>query len=66
MILNFAFRYLTRDQGEIFKQTKERLEKRTGLKGKQFEKIKFALVSRTSFAKPTYLDDGEPSNRTYF
>ena len=46
------------DQGEIFKKTKERLEKRMALKDKQFEKIKFALVPRMSYVKPTYLNDG--------
>ena len=45
-------------QGEVFKQTKERLEKRTGIKGKQFEKIKFAVVQRVSYSKPIYLNDG--------
>ncbi|KAJ6155470.1 hypothetical protein N7470_006036 [Penicillium chermesinum] len=46
--------------GEIFKETKERLSKRTGIKGKPFEKIKFAVVARnTSFATPKYLEDGD-------
>ncbi|EER27674.1 Ubiquitin carboxyl-terminal hydrolase family protein [Coccidioides posadasii C735 delta SOWgp] len=43
--------------GEKFKDTKERLSKRTGIKGKQFERIKFALVSRTPYSKPLYLED---------
>lgn len=43
-------------QGEPFSETKKRLEKRTGIKGKAFEKIKFALLKR--YAKPTYLEDG--------
>ncbi|EEP79053.1 conserved hypothetical protein [Uncinocarpus reesii 1704] len=43
--------------GETFKDTKERLSKRTGIKGKQFEKIKFALVSRGPYPKTLYLDD---------
>ncbi|KAM0601550.1 hypothetical protein ACHAP1_008588 [Verticillium nonalfalfae] len=38
--------------------TKKRLEKRTGLKGKSFEKIKIALIRRTHFSKPHYLEDG--------
>ena len=46
-------------KGEIFKQTKERLQKRTGLKGKPFEKIKFAVVKKAQFSKPIYLEDGE-------
>lgn len=45
-------------QGEIFKQTKERLSKRTGIKGKQFEKIKFA-VPQNMYTKVQYLEDGE-------
>lgn len=45
-------------QGELFKDTKERLSKRIGLKGKQFEKIKFAIIQRSLYAKPIYLNDG--------
>ncbi|OJJ48937.1 hypothetical protein ASPZODRAFT_129272 [Penicilliopsis zonata CBS 506.65] len=45
--------------GEIFKETKERLSKRTGIKGKQFEKIKFALVPRTMYSNPRYLEDDD-------
>ncbi|KAF2090688.1 cysteine proteinase [Saccharata proteae CBS 121410] len=49
--------------GELFKDTKERLSKRTGIKGKQFEKVKVALIAgRHSYAKPEYLeDDDEPA-----
>ncbi|KAG8529786.1 uncharacterized protein KY384_005267 [Bacidia gigantensis] len=43
--------------GEVFSKTKERLSKRTGLKGKQFEKIRFAVIQRSIYAKPIYLDD---------
>lgn len=50
---------LTFPQGEKFTDTKKRLEKRTGLKGKSFEKIKFAVVRRASYSKPQYLNDGE-------
>lgn len=42
----------------MFKDTKKRLEKRTGFKGKLFERIKFALVPRLSYGKPIYLVDG--------
>ncbi len=35
------------------------MEKRIGVKGKQFEAIKFALIPRQSFARPTILNDGE-------
>lgn len=46
-------------QGEVFKKTRERLSKRTGIKGKPFEKIKFSVVQRGSFSGPKYLEDGE-------
>lgn len=45
-------------QGEKFSDTKKRLEKRTGLKGKSFEKIKFAVVKRSAYSKVHYLSDG--------
>lgn len=48
----------------MFKDTKERLSKRTGIKGKQFEKIKFAIVARASYSKPEYLTDGMPIRKT--
>ena len=46
-------------QGEIFKDTKERLSKRTGIKGKQFEKIKFAVIPHGSYSRPKALEDGK-------
>lgn len=46
-------------KGEIFKETKDRLSKRTGIKGKQFEKIKFAVVPRVMYSNPRYLEDGK-------
>lgn len=46
-------------QGEPFKETKERLSKRTGIKGKNFERIKFAVIGRLNLLKPDYLNDGE-------
>lgn len=45
-------------QGEKFVDTKKRLEKRTGIKGKSFEKIKFAIARRANYSKPQYLNDG--------
>ncbi|KAJ2896431.1 ubiquitin carboxyl-terminal hydrolase [Zalerion maritima] len=54
----FRFRIL---EGEPFKKTKERLEKRIGLKGKNFERIKFAVVKRSQYSKPHYLGDGKCS-----
>jgi ubiquitin carboxyl-terminal hydrolase 7 len=51
------FKFLIKPD-EVFSDTKKRLEKRTGMKGKNFEKIKFAVVKRSSYSKPTYLADG--------
>ncbi|KAL2264287.1 hypothetical protein VTK26DRAFT_7892 [Humicola hyalothermophila] len=52
------FRFLLKE-GEKFADTKKRLEKRTGLKGKSFEKIKFCVVRRSHFSKPQYLTDDD-------
>jgi hypothetical protein len=52
------FKFLLKE-GEKFSETKKRLEKRTGLKGKSFEKIKFAVVRRQRFSQPQYLTDGK-------
>ncbi|KAJ9139474.1 Ubiquitin carboxyl-terminal hydrolase [Pleurostoma richardsiae] len=52
------FKFLLKE-GEKFADTKKRLEKRTGLKGKSFEKIKFAVVRRASYSKPVYLSDDD-------
>ncbi|KAM5342649.1 hypothetical protein ACJ41O_013615 [Fusarium nematophilum] len=46
-------------QDEKFADTKKRLEKRTGIKGKSFEKIKFAVVRRSNYSKPQYLNDDD-------
>ncbi|KAI4209489.1 MAG: hypothetical protein LQ351_007566 [Letrouitia transgressa] len=51
------FKFVARP-GEPFKRTKERISRRIGIKGKQFDKIRFAVLQRSSFSKPTYLDDG--------
>lgn len=52
------YEMLTKKQGENFADTKKRLEKRTGIKGKSFEKIKIAVVRRSNYSKPQYLNDG--------
>lgn len=45
-------------EGEIFKETKERLSKRTGIKGKQLDKVKFAVIrGGQAYARPAYVDD---------
>lgn len=43
----------------MFKDTKARLSEWTKIKGKQFDKIKFAIVSKPHFSRPDYLDDGK-------
>ena len=46
--------------GEVFKDAKERLSKRTGIKGKQFEKVRFAVVKDGStYSRPLWVEDGE-------
>ncbi|KAI9740466.1 MAG: hypothetical protein M1834_005046 [Cirrosporium novae-zelandiae] len=52
------FKFLMKPN-EPFKETKERLSKRTGIKGKPFEKIKFAAIQRAAFSKPIYLNDDD-------
>jgi len=47
-------------QGEKFEDTKVRLQTRTGIKGKPFENIKFAVIKKSSYPKPVYLEDGSP------
>jgi len=45
-------------EGEVFKETKERLSKRTGIKGKQLDKVKFAVIrGGSSYSRPAYVDD---------
>ncbi|UPK93680.1 hypothetical protein LCI18_004615 [Fusarium solani-melongenae] len=46
-------------EDEKFADTKKRLEKRTGIKGKSFEKIKIAMVRRSNYSKPQYLSDDD-------
>jgi ubiquitin carboxyl-terminal hydrolase 7 len=57
-IHGIPFKFIIKE-GEVFKDTKERLSKRTGIKGKQFDKIRFALIPRSAYPKPEYLNDGE-------
>ena len=52
------FKFMLKE-GEVFKDTRERLGKRTGIKGKLLEKIKFAIISRVMYSKPRYLQDGK-------
>lgn len=50
------------EQGETFNDTKQRLSDLTKIKGKQLDKIKFALVTRGQSSKPEYLEDGTRSS----
>ncbi|KAK9449666.1 uncharacterized protein V1518DRAFT_414322 [Limtongia smithiae] len=42
---------------EKFVDTKARLQTRTGIRDRQFEKIKFALVRQHKYSEPLYLND---------
>jgi ubiquitin carboxyl-terminal hydrolase 7 len=44
---------------EMFKDTKERISKRTGIKGKALERIKFAAVPRHAYGTPEAITDGK-------
>ena len=44
-------------EGEALKDAKERLSRRTGVKGKQFEKVRFAVV-RGNYSRPGWVEDG--------
>lgn len=46
-------------KGEPFSETRQRLSDFTKIKGKQLDKIKFALVSRSQYSKPEPLEDGK-------
>ncbi|KAL7275777.1 ubiquitin-specific protease ubp15 [Rhizina undulata] len=52
------FKFVVKN-GELFEKTKERLQARTGIKGKMFEKIKFAVVKKAAYSKPIYLADDD-------
>lgn len=52
------FKFLLKE-GEPFSETKKRLEKRTAIRGKNFEKIKFSVVRRSQYSRPQYLKDDD-------
>ena len=52
------FKFLIKPD-EQFKDTRERLSKRTGIRGKLLEKLKFAIVTGNHYAKPRYLEDSK-------
>ncbi|RMD43270.1 hypothetical protein DV735_g1801, partial [Chaetothyriales sp. CBS 134920] len=45
--------------GETTKDMRERISKRTGIKGKLLSNIKLAIVPRSAYAKARYLEDDE-------
>ncbi|PKY63119.1 hypothetical protein RhiirA4_491043, partial [Rhizophagus irregularis] len=45
--------------GETLADTKVRLRHRLGMNEKDFSKVKIAIVPRTSYAKPEYLEDDD-------
>lgn len=45
--------------GEKTTEMRERISKRTGIKGKLLQNVKFAIVPRTVYAKPRYLEDDD-------
>ena len=46
--------------GETFEQTKGRLSKRTGIKGKNLEKVKFAVIrGGQSYSRPQWIEDSK-------
>jgi ubiquitin carboxyl-terminal hydrolase 7 len=43
---------------ELFAETKRRLQARIGVSGKEFAKLRFALIQPTMFKQPSYIEDG--------
>ncbi|EMC94149.1 hypothetical protein BAUCODRAFT_74418 [Baudoinia panamericana UAMH 10762] len=47
-------------EGEVFRETRERLSKRTGIKGKNLEKVRFAVVKGgQNYSRPVWLEDDD-------
>ncbi|KAF2646636.1 cysteine proteinase [Massarina eburnea CBS 473.64] len=46
-------------EAEPFSETKQRLSDFTKIKGKQFDKIKFAAVTKPQYSRPQYLEDDD-------
>ncbi|KAK3113499.1 ubiquitin-specific protease ubp15 [Teratosphaeriaceae sp. CCFEE 6253] len=47
-------------EGEVFRDTKERLGKRTGIKGKNLEKVRWAVIKGgQSYARPVWIEDDD-------
>ncbi len=45
-------------QGEIFADTKKRLQARLGVTDKELAKYRFALIQVSTFKQPSYIEDG--------
>ncbi|KAG9295196.1 hypothetical protein G9A89_006177 [Geosiphon pyriformis] len=45
--------------GELFSETKNRLQSRLGMNEKDFAKVKVALVQQTSYSKPRYIEEDD-------
>jgi ubiquitin carboxyl-terminal hydrolase 7 len=52
------FRFVLKP-GEKTSEMRERISKRTGIKGKLLQNIKFAIVTRTMYGKARYLEDDD-------
>lgn len=50
------FKFLLKPD-EKTREMRERISKRTGIKGKLLQQIKFAIIPRGLYAKPRYLED---------
>lgn len=51
-------------EGEPMAESRKRLERRSGIKGKAFEKIRVAIIPPTTMPEPIYLADGQFSSPT--
>ena len=52
------FKFLLKTD-EKLKDMRERISKRTGIKGKLLQQIKFAIIPRGLYTKPKYLEDDD-------
>ncbi|KAK3679931.1 ubiquitin-specific protease ubp15 [Recurvomyces mirabilis] len=47
-------------EGEVFKETKDRLSRRTGIKGKNMEKVRFAVIKGgQNYSRPVWVEDDD-------
>lgn len=50
---------VTLKEGEPFRETKQRISELIKIKGKQLDKIKFALVPKAQYSRPEYIQEDE-------